>query len=434
MKKKTLIFLSAALLVIVAGGAVFWQLHRSRPAEYAYKNISLTAAQTKADAAQLVSLIESTHPEFSLNDIPAGYPAAKKTFLSSSSKAMSSDDLAWLAGAYLASLRDGHTSISHTQPNKVLQGSYRMTENGLFETDQNGTLTGKKVTAIGGVPVDRIFRTISHYETAENDAAVMMNNTVWSTSLPILKRAGINCDGNAVSIAEQDGTNTYSKNVVFQSSNASDSRQTDRIVDSRRIGDIFYIGLLSCKKCSELDKTVDSLKQALSSGVSRVIIDVRGNSGGDSSACSQLLAAMGMQPPNYGMYRRKSQLAASRYSGITDWGTIMGPSCSTAVMNPRISLAVLTNEFTFSSANMLAVWTQDGKLGTVIGYPSANSPSCYGDVLSFQLKNSGVIGQVSFKRWLRPDVNADQRMLHPDIPVAIGDDALKAAVGFLDRK
>lgn len=95
---------------------------------------------------------------------------------------------------------------------------------------------------------------------------------------------------------------------------------------------------------------------------------------------------------------------------------------------------MLTNEFSFSSANMLAVWVQDGKLGTVIGYPSANSPSSYGDVLSFRLNNSGVEGQVSYKRWLRPDANADQRILHPDILVPIGGDALQTAVNYLDSK
>jgi hypothetical protein len=42
----------------------------------------LTKAEVRADALQLVSVIEATHPAFSLNDIPPGYNEAKDAFLS----------------------------------------------------------------------------------------------------------------------------------------------------------------------------------------------------------------------------------------------------------------------------------------------------------------------------------------------------------------
>ena len=70
-----------------------------------------------------------------------------------------------------------------------------------------------------------------------------------------------------------------------------------------------------------------------------------------------------------------------------------------AEKNDDLSLHVLTNENTFSSAQMLAVWVSDGDLGTLVGRPSANSPSSYGDVVRFQLKNSKILGQVSHKKW-----------------------------------
>lgn len=433
MKKKELLLVFAVLLIAAISVIVPWQLHHNQTTEVSTDG-TLTAAQVKADAGQLVSIIESTHPEFSLHDIPAGYPTAKKSFLAAASKKMSSDDFAWLASAYLASLRDGHTSIFQTQSSDTLQGSYRMTESGLFEVDNSGNITGEKVTAIGGIPVNQIFNTISHYEAAENDAAVMMNNTMWSTYLPILERAGIDCDKHTISITEQNGTQISSQDAIFQSRSPYSVWQTNDIVDNRMIGDVFYIGLHDCQTGTALDKTIDSIKQAADSGVTRVIIDVRNNPGGDSTACEKLLAAIGMQPPGYGMYVRKSPLAVAQRNVTVDWNANIKPDLSKAKANPQISLVVLTNEFTYSSATMLAVWAQDGKLGTVIGYPSANSPSCYGDVLSFQLKNGGIKGQVSFKRWLRPDTNADQHMLHPDILVPIGGDALQTAINYLDRQ
>ena len=432
MKKKGLqLFVSVLLIAAIVG--MLWQLNFNETSEV-YTDGTLTAAQIKEDAGQLVSIIESTHPEFSLNDIQVDYPAAKKTFLASASQRMSSGDFAWLASAYLASLHDGHTAVELTQSIETLQGTYRMTEGGLFEVDAGGKITGTKVTAIGGIPISQIFTTISRYEVAENEAGVMMNNTLLSTYQPILERSGVDCTKHTVSVTEQNGTQISSKEVQFQSRSPGSVYQANDIVDNRMIGDIFYIGLHECELGPDVDKVAESLKQAVANGVTRVIIDVRNNPGGNSEVCDELLNSIGMKSPNYGMYARKSPLAVAQRNGTVDWNTNIEPDPSTAQTNSRISLVVLTNEFTYSSATMLAVFAQDGKLGTVIGYPSANSPSSYGDVLSFQLKNSGLKGQVSFKRWLRPSTGADQRMLRPDILVPIGGDALQTATNFLDHK
>ena len=428
MKKKGLLLLS--VLLIAAISAMLWQLNFNQTS-IVCMNSTLTAAQIKEDANQLVLIIENTHPEFSLDDIQADYPAAKKSFFASASQRMSSDDFAWLASAYLASLHDGHTAVELTQSKETLQGSYRMTEGGLFEVDAGGKITGTKVTAIGGIPINHIFTTISRYEVAENEAGVIMNNTMLSTYQPILERSGVDCTKHTVVVTEQNGTQISSKEVQFQSRSPDSVYQANDIVDNRMIGDIFYIGLHKCELGPDVDRVAETLKNAVANGVTRVIIDVRNNPGGNSNVCTELLKTIGMQAPNYGVYSRESPLAVAQNGTV---GLNTEPDLSTAHTNSRISLAVLTNEFTYSSATMLAVFAQDGKLGTVIGYPSANSPSSYGDVLSFQLKNSGLKGQVSYKRWLRPNASADQRMLRPDVLVPIGGDALQTAINFLDHK
>ena len=432
MKKKGWILFFDVLL-IAAISAMLWQLNFN-PTVTASANEALTEVESKEDAEQLVSIVESTHPEFSLNDIQPGYPTAKTTFLAEASKRMPYGDFAWIASAYLASLRDGHTFVDRTQSKEMLQGSYRMTENGLFEADAGGNITGNKVTAIGGIPIGQIADAVSRYEVNENEAGVLMNGTMWSTYRPILERAGVDCSKHTVSVTEQYGTQTNSKEVSFQSRSPYSVYEGTDTIDSRSIGDVFYIGLHACELKPEGNRTADSLRQAVGSGVTKVIIDVRNNAGGDSDVCEELLSAMGMRVPEYGEYARKSPLAVAQYGETNYWNTIAQPNPGTAQGNFNISLAVLTNEFTFSSANMLAVWVQDGKLGTVIGYLSANSPSAYGDVLPFQLKNSGVKGQISYKRFLRPNTGADQHMLHPDILVPIGGDALQTAINFLDRK
>lgn len=66
--------------------------------------------------------------------------------------------------------------------------------------------------------------------------------------------------------------------------------------------------------------------------------------------------------------------------------------------------------------------------------PSANSPSSYGDVLSFTLPNTQFQGGVSYKQFQRPDVTADQKTLVPDIETKLGEDILNTALDFLAHK
>lgn len=109
------------------------------------------------------------------------------------------------------------------------------------------------------------------------------------------------------------------------------------------------------------------------------------------------------------------------------------PDKTTAKRNEKIKLVVLTDEGTFSSATMMAVFVKDGCLGTIIGRPSKNSASNYGDILPYQLPDSGIIVGISYKRFLRPDTEADPKVVMPDIVTEYGQDILQTAIDYLDK-
>lgn len=98
-----------------------------------------------------------------------------------------------------------------------------------------------------------------------------------------------------------------------------------------------------------------------------------------------------------------------------------------------VILSSCSNEITYSSATMMAVFVQDGDLGTVIGTPSSNAPSSYGDILYYKLPASGIEVSISYKRWLRPDTDADQRILMPDIVTEYNEDILQRAIDYLNQ-
>ncbi len=198
------------------------------------------------------------------------------------------------------------------------------------------------------------------------------------------------------------------------------------------MGDVFYIDFNECDTGKTLNAVCRQLKTALRAGISRVIVDARDNPGGNSNACEKILNTMGMRVPSYGVVRRNSPLAAKqRGYGKKDGVVEHSRSLDGAKQNPDVSLIVLVNDGTFSSATMLAVWVQDGKLGSVVGYPSANAPTSFGDILNYTLPRTGVEVIMSHKQFQRPDADANQTTLTPDVLVPYGEDALTTALALL---
>ncbi len=108
---------------------------------------------------------------------------------------------------------------------------------------------------------------------------------------------------------------------------------------------------------------------------------MRNNGGGNAEYCKQLLEALGMSAPEYGLTIRLSPLASKLRGWAGTSGIEQNAINANVVRNNKIYLVVLTNEYTFSDATMLGVYVQDGKLGTIIGRPSINAPCSYSDVV-----------------------------------------------------
>ena len=78
----------------------------------------------------------------------------------------------------------------------------------------------------------------------------------------------------------------------------------------------------------------------------------------------------------------------------------------------RGQLFVLTSKATFSSGNWFGVIVRDNQLGKIVGEPTGNAPSSFGDVLSFTLPRSGLGFTLSYKQWIRPDPSRDPDGAH----------------------
>mgnify|MGYP000064532538 CR=1 FL=1 len=387
-----------------------------------------------SDARELISVVEKTHPAFALGDISDDYKQRKQELVNSVTKDTGKEEFTLLVRKYLASLHDGHTGVQNDSAKRFLNVNCRADGNDLFLLNDDGSLSADRITHIEGVPVNRIFETVQTYYVAENDAAKNMNNSIWALNDEMLKLAG--CDistGSAEITVERDGV-CYKEEAEFADRDIYESYNYSYEIKSEIINDhIFYIDMNICEDNKNLKAQIKELRKAIKSGITKVIIDVRDNPGGNSTACTKLLNAMGMRNPEYGSFIRYSELAHEQRGVPSEGFRQYDPDKAKARRNDKIQLVVLTNERTYSSATMLAVFVQDGDLGTVIGTPSSNAPSSYGDILYYQLPSSGIEVTISYKRWLRPDTEADQRILIPDIVTDYNSDILQTAIDYLSN-
>lgn len=190
-------------------------------------------------------------------------------------------------------------------------------------------------------------------------------------------------------------------------------------ISSKKINDnTIYINLGICEVNSDFDNVLKNLDKEINREVKNVIVDVRDNPGGDSTACNKIFETLNMKLGNFGSIIRFSPLAKKTYGYLKSTGTIEYKRNNDTKKNEDIDLYIITNENTFSSAQWMATLVQDGGLGTIVGQPSSNMPSSFGDILGFQLKNSKLEGQISYKKWTRPDKSKDkERTLEPNIKV-----------------
>lgn len=440
-KRKRIAFrvgISFLVLLLFAGICVcFWMPLQILPhsllqfREYPKHSAMLTKEQVKADANQMVEFVENVHPAF-LQAPTEQYRKAKDTYLKTAGRSAKTADFQAATSRYLASLKDGHTHLFWDETSLPVHWKYK--KGSLVIGSGCELPENSKVVSIGGVPVSEILKQVSSLFPAENDAGLAYNYEIYSTYRSVLSVAGVP-EGGSAKITSEIGGVTVTKTILFEQPSVPVGTDSAVPVESKEQEGTFVVTLRQCDLGEELDKTIEKLKTAINHGTKKVVIDGRDNPGGQSLVCTKLLNAISMYPGGknsmlggYGFTVRFSGPAAKQEGYLRKSGSWATGCNKNALRNDKIRLYVLTNAGTYSSATMLGVWVQDGHLGKVVGQPSGNSPSCYGDCINFQLKNSKLYGTISHVKWLRPDESANQKVLVPDIMVPDGQDALEVAL------
>ena len=391
-----------------------------------------------SDAARAVELIEEIHPIFIIDGMLPNYYATRRAeFLSYTERPLSRTEFTLALRRYIATLQDGHMDFN----TEMISGSFIRTpfvarDSRIFLAEQPHI----EVLEIGGASISDIIYQVNRHAFHENESARMRNYSLHSRYEPILVLAGAenSAPGTFELTLYNDGTMSTMESGLTAIIPTGLPPQAPYIIRHEMIDDIFFIDLRRFVDGDHIDEVVEAIETAIAYGTHKFIIDLRSNSGGNNFVGMRLIEATGASMPTPGAIRRVSNLAAEQRR---QWGIRFPdgvdrleyiPDAETAQNPNGVFLSVLTDALTFSSATDMATWAQDGNLGNVIGEPSVNAPSSFGDMIVYTLPTSRIPLRISYTKFLRPDASADQTTLWPDIMVP-AEDALDVAIEFLQN-
>ncbi|MGE0555743.1 MAG: S41 family peptidase [Gemmatimonadales bacterium] len=193
---------------------------------------------------------------------------------------------------------------------------------------------------------------------------------------------------------------------------------------------------------------VDSaFRQILASGATDLIIDLRGNPGGDNSFSDKMLAWIATEPFRFASrYTLKASATtrawyreiASRDLPASDADAVRRLNAALAerrdgerfpfevpLVPPREGpryqgqVYALTDRFSFSMATSVAATIQDYRFGLVVGEETADLPTSYGSVARFTLPNTGLGVNYPKGYLVRPSGDERVRGVVPDLPIAL---------------
>ena len=329
-------------------------------------------------------------------------------------------DLARLA----ASIGDAHTSISLTQVNAratFLPIRLRWFPDGLYVTqaaEANARAIGRRVLRIGNKTAEECFALLRQYVSHENESWARLQSANLHISPEILQAAGVIDAVGPVVYGFEDFEITVNPAAValvnapylsrpkfpLYRRNTAQPYWFEYLADSQTI----YFQYNQCRDSPALpfaQFTREMVAFIESNPVDRIVFDFRNNSGGNSAVLGPLLQALG------------ASFAAGRFL-------------------PLKGSYLLIGRQTFSSASLNTAEIKGQGATVLVGEPTGGGASGFGEVVSFQLPNSQLVGQVSTRLFALPGFPGSS--IEPDIAVELtgadyfadNDPVLEKALGL----
>lgn len=387
--------------------------------------ITLSPQQMAGDVDQLVATLREVHPATA-----GGEPAALTAAIAAARAQLQAplDRLAFakiLAGIAIA-LQDAHTAVALPRSGEAIDLPFVWIDDGPIVTTDSGSLRrGDRIVAIAGVDAAELERRLAALVPAENPHWRRQQAPGLLTDLGFLRTLGV-AERLPVVVRIERAGNAADVEV---GSPAPAPRKAAPEWVRFTIDREHSLGVFTFDRCVVDKQYTETLAKFFTAvheqGIRRVAVDLRANSGGNSAVTNAFLRHLDVDEfaDFSGDVRWSKPVHAQRGSTGKAWLERAKPQRrrNDPIDEPppfRGELYVLIGPATFSSGNWFATVMQDNKLAKLVGEPTGNAPSSFGDILSFVLPESGTSFTVSWKRWVRPDPARDPApCLLPDVAV-----------------
>ncbi|RCX12681.1 C-terminal processing protease CtpA/Prc [Fontibacillus phaseoli] len=452
--KKTMLRTATFFLVMLAGimlflfypdknsptpGKVAVSIEPSESTEPISSNLPADAPATMTvqamteDLDYLVKTMEEVHPA-----LMKGWNKEQQETIDEAYKQiqspLSKESFYFSANKIVALAHDAHTTISPLSDNtEILYFPLYWAQEGPVVLNSTLELQrGDLLVKLGELTIEELLEKLTQVVPAENEYWIKTVGISMLMNGAFLRESNLVKDGKVPITIERNGelVQLDLPLVPLKSANPSQTPyDTGRENYSYIFNEELSLGILRINTCKVDQNYLNTLKdffsEVASLKIKHVAVDLRNNSGGDSKVTDEFLRYIGgvKKYASYsGLVRYSLQAAEQRGESQTS-GYSSSDSSYQEISHPATpsftgDIYVLTSPRTFSSGNWFAVIIQDNKLGTILGEPTGNQPSSYGDVLGFSLPHSGFQFNVSYKKFKRPDSKLDdQTALMPDVPV-----------------
>ena len=367
---------------------------------------------------------------------------------------------------WLALLRDAHTFLMLDDASlypftlRYYEGSF------YFRSlpDSVPDCTGKELIAMNGRAVDSLIQELMVYVPSENQVKACITGSFFMNHKAFLNALGIDtstvlqfmfADGSEVCLPSSLDKGTAGAYQVKQVLHPVTARRNEPF-HYQITGDTCYFQFNAMidkfsywQGCRLMqvspDKAVadslplfadflDEMARAMAvHNVNRLVIDMRYNGGGNSVLGDVLLEFLGVSFQDirpFRSYIRVSDFLQTCYPALfirDKYESMRGKLVEqNQVMNdlaadmPKPSsrfhgeVTFIQGQNTFSSANYLLTLVKDNALFPIIGTPTSQRSTCFGDVLCVELPYTQTKGYISHSYFVRPDERNQETSLLPD--------------------
>lgn len=426
----------------------------------------LTEAEWQADLDALRTAVAQRHPRYADSPLP---PELESAFVNASAAItgpMTTAEGFRVLGRLNPAFEDAHTLLMPLPeevkalrgvPGRLFPFTVRVRDGRLFvdgpmrrSADGAEVADGMEIFSINGVPSADLLRKLTDYghgETAvlrQHMLRVMFEDWLFATFGWQDRFSMVLADGNGGRRTVETGRGDH-----WEKMDVDVPAETPR---ARILPDgTAYLRLPTF----DVDEATEAYSRAVdeafaeirTSGASRLVLDVRGNTGGQSDAGAAVLRYLIDRPivqvssarerlhaGNNGLFGYKGKPGEVITMSLDDEAEIK-PAPTDKRFSGRV--AVLMDALTYSAGILFVTSVRDHGLGILVGQPTGGFANQTGNMEPFYLPNSGLLAYIPARVFVRPSGDVRLQPLVPDVfvdaPATFTDDdeVIAAAIAQL---